>query len=73
MSTGDEAGSAGGGMISSKIKGPGLYKKGSSRVKVEGKELCHLTSMVAQNGGSNANMPAGAQIAPSQTKCTIMP
>ena len=48
------------------------YKKGSSKVKVEGKPMCHLTSMTAHNG-SNANMPAGAQIAPSQTKVTCSP
>ncbi len=73
MSSGDEGGTAGGGMISSKFKGPAQYKKGSSKVKVEGKELCHLTSMVGQNGGSNANIPPGVQVAPSQTKVIVMP
>jgi hypothetical protein len=73
VSSGDEAGTAGGGMISAKIKGVVLYKMGSSRVKCEGKQLCHLTSMTAHNGGNNANFPPGAQIAPSQTKVTIMP
>ena len=48
------------------------YKKGSSKVKVQGDECIHLTSMTAHNG-SNANMPAGAQIAPSQTKVIISP
>ena len=71
MSSGDEGGTAGGGMISSKFKGDAEFKKGSSSVKVEGKELCHLTSMVGQNGGSNANVPAGTQVAPSQTKVII--
>lgn len=33
-------------------------KKGSSKVKVEGKPMAHRTSMTAHNG-SNANMPAG--------------
>jgi hypothetical protein len=73
MSSGDEAGSAGGGMVSSKMKGPALFKKGSSKVKVEGAPIVHLTSMVALNGGSNANTPPGAQIAPSQTKVIVMP
>ena len=72
MSTGDEGGTAGGGMVSSKFKGNLLYKKGSSKVKCEGKELCHLTSMTAHNGGSNANIPPGVQCAPSQTKVLIM-
>lgn len=73
MSSGDEAGTAGGGMISSKMKGPAIYKKGSGKVKVEGAPIVHLTSMVALNGGSNANTPPGNQIAPSQTKVTVMP
>jgi hypothetical protein len=73
MSSGDEPGSAGGGVVSNKIKGAAQYKKGSSKVKVEGKELCHLTSMTAQNGGSNANIPPGVQVAPSQTKVIVMP
>ena len=73
MTSGDEAGTAGGGMVSAKIKGPALYKKGSSKVKVEGAPMVHLMSMIAQNGGSNANMPAGTQVAPSQTKVTVMP
>jgi hypothetical protein len=43
-----------------------------SMVKVEGKELCHHTSIVGQNGGSNANVPPGVQVAPSQTKVIVM-
>jgi hypothetical protein len=55
------------------MKGPALFKKGSSKVKVEGAPIVHLTSMTALNGGSNANTPPGCQIAPSQTKVTVMP
>ena len=73
VSSGDEGGTAGGGMISSKFKGPGQYKKGSSKVTAEGKAICHLTSMVGQNGGSNANCPPGLQVAPSQTDVTVAP
>jgi hypothetical protein len=73
MSSGDEAGSAGGGVVSNKFKGPAKCKKGSSKVKVEGKEMAHHTSMWGQNGGSNANHPAGIQVAPSQTKVTVTP
>ena len=73
MSSGDEGGTAGGGMVSSKFKGPAQYKKGSSKVFAEGKAICHLTSIVGQNGGSNANNPAGTQVAPSQTDVTVMP
>lgn len=73
VSSGDEGGTAGGGMISSKFKGPALYKKGSSKVFAEGKAICHVTSMTGQNGGSNANVPPGVQVAPSQTDVTVMP
>ena len=73
MSSGDEPGTAGGGVVSNRFKGPAQFKKGSSRVKAEGKELCHLTSVVGQNGGSNATHPAGVQVAPSQTKVIVMP
>ena len=73
MSSGDEAGTAGGGVVSNKFKGAAKFKKGSSKVKAEGKQVCHVTSMVGQNGGSNANHPAGVQVAPSQTKVSVMP
>jgi hypothetical protein len=72
MSTGDEAGTAGGGVISSKFKGPIKFKAGSSKVKVQGKKAAYIGSMTGHNG-SNANVPAGAQVAPSQTKVKVMP
>jgi len=71
MSHGDEAG-VNGGVISGVNMGPAKYKKGSSKVKAEGKAVCHLTSMVGQNG-SNPNVPAGMQIAPSQVKVLVFP
>ncbi|WP_339137034.1 MAG: PAAR-like domain-containing protein [Candidatus Electrothrix sp. GW3-4] len=70
-SMGDEAGVNKGvmsGMNMSKI----TFKKGSSKVKAQGKKCVHLTSVTGHNG-SNANMPAGAQIAPSQTKVKVAP
>lgn len=73
MSSGDEAGCAGGGVVSSKFKGPAKYKKGSGKVKVEGSPMVHLTSMIGLNGGANANCPAGVQVAPSQTKVCCAP
>lgn len=73
MSSGDEGGAAGGGMISSKMKGPAEYKMGSSKVKFKGKKAAHLLSMVGQNGKANHNMPAGTHVAPSQTKVKVMP
>src|SRR5271157_2286516 len=72
VSSGDEGGTAGGGMKSNKIKGNGQYKKGSSKVFAEGKANCHVTSPLGLNGGSNANLP-GVQVAPSQTAVTVMP
>lgn len=72
MSSGDEAGSAGGGVISNMIKGPCEFKLGSMKVKLEGKGAAYVTAMVAHNG-SNPNMPAGAQVAPSQVKVMVAP
>ena len=68
MSSGDEAGVAKG-VVSSKNMSTVTFKKGSSKVKVEGQSLQHLTAPTGHNG-SNANVP-GAQIAPSQTKVII--
>ena len=68
-SMGDEAGVNKGvmsGMNMSKV----LFKKGSSKVKIEGQDCIRLTSMTGHNG-SNANAPMGAQIAPSQSKVIV--
>ena len=70
-SMGDEAGTNKGvvsGMNMDKV----TFKKGSSKVKVEGQPCVHLTSMSAHNG-MNANMPAGCQVAPSQIKVLVAP
>jgi hypothetical protein len=72
ISSGDEPGTVGG-VVSNKFKGPAQFKKGSSKVKAEGKQVCHHTSLAGQNGGSNSNVPPGVQVAPSQTKVTVMP
>jgi uncharacterized Zn-binding protein involved in type VI secretion len=69
MSSGDEAGSIGG-VSSNQIKGKVTFKKGSSKVKAQGKSVCYIGSMTSHNG-SSANMPAGAQIAPSQVKVIV--
>lgn len=71
MSSGDEAGTVGG-VVSSKFKGPCKFKKGSSKVLAEGKKVVYVTCMIGHNG-SNANMPAGTQVAPSQNKVTVQP
>ena len=56
------------------VQGTGqVEKEGSSKVKAEGKEVCQRHVDGRPNGGSNANRPAGVQVAPSQTKVTVMP
>jgi hypothetical protein len=71
MSQGDEAGVAGG-MVSGRNMDKIVFKKGSSKVQIEGKGCAYLTCMTAHNG-ANANMPAGQQIAPSQAKVLVSP
>jgi len=71
-SMGDEAGVQKG-IISGMNMDKVTFKSGSGKVKAEGKDVCHLTSMTAHNGGQSANMPAGLQIAPSQTKVKVAP
>jgi hypothetical protein len=71
-SSGDEAGTLKG-MVSQKNMDKVTFKKFSSKVKAEGKQVAHFTSMTQHNGAPNANMPAGAQIAPSQTKVLVAP
>ncbi|MET0390756.1 MAG: DUF4150 domain-containing protein [Polyangiales bacterium] len=68
-SMGDEPGVAGG-VVSGKNMEKVVYKKGSSKVKVEGQPIQHLTAVTGHNG-ANANMPAGMQVAPSQVKVLV--
>jgi hypothetical protein len=68
---GDEAGVAGG-VVSGMNMGPASFKKGSTKVKVEGSPLVSLTSLTAHNG-TNANAPAGTVVAPSQAKVLVAP
>lgn len=68
-SNGDQAGSAGG-VVSGQVAGEIAFKMPSSKVQAEGKKIVHLVSMSGHNG-SNPNMPAGAIIAPSQTKVFV--
>jgi len=49
MTTGDEAGSAGGGIISSKIKGEAEFLIYSFDVKFEGKNVCRLGDPMFHN------------------------
>ncbi len=70
LSTGDEAGSAGG-VMSGKIKGETMFKTFSLKVKLEGQSVVYQTCMTAQNGKS-ANAYGGIQMDPSQMKVIVM-
>ncbi len=68
VSSGDEAGSAGG-VVSGKSKGEVGYKTFSKKVKVEGKAVVYVTCVTAHNGKS-ANA-VGQQLIPSQPKVKV--
>ncbi|MBL8604323.1 MAG: DUF4150 domain-containing protein [Myxococcales bacterium] len=67
LSTGDEAGTAGGGVASGTIKGPVRYVVGKPKVLIEGNPVVTLTDVTTHNN----NNAVGAQIAPSQTLVDI--
>lgn len=64
--SGDEAGVQKG-LMASKNMDKSYFKIWSMDVKVEGRMVIRQFDMMSNNG-SNANMPAGMQVAPSQTK-----
>lgn len=51
-STGDEAGTAGGGVVSSKTKGKCEFILFSFDVKFEGKNVCRMGDLMKQNNGN---------------------
>ncbi len=55
MSTGDEAGSAGGGVVSNCIKGKAQFINYSFDVKVEGQNVPRLMDPMKQNGQAQYN------------------
>jgi hypothetical protein len=69
MSNGDEAGEEGG-VISGMILGEVAFRTASSKVSFQGQKAVVLTAMTAHNG-SNANIPAGVLMAPSQAKVLV--
>ena len=69
-SSGDEAGNSPGGVACGQNKKEGEVKLGSGCVSAQGKKVGYIGVMVSHNKN---NMPAGAQIAPSQTAITVMP
>jgi uncharacterized Zn-binding protein involved in type VI secretion len=63
-STGDEAGSAGGGVASNTIKGKAEFVNYSFDVKVEGKGVPRLGDMMIQNKLSSPNTPPMPEVQP---------
>jgi hypothetical protein len=63
-STGDEAGTAGGGVVSGKIKGKAEFVNYSFDVKVEGKNVPRLGDMMVQNKGSAPNTAPMPEVQP---------
>ena len=68
-SSGDEPGTLGG-VISGVNMKTAKYRNASSKVLVEGQYVVTHLKTTPQNG-NNANVPAGSQVAPSQTKVFI--
>ncbi len=71
ISSGDEAGATGG-VISGVFIGPAQPKTQSSKVYFGGKKAVYLGCTWGMNG-SNANVPMGMQVAPSQTGVVVAP
>lgn len=63
-STGDEAGSAGGGVVSSCIKGKAEFSSFSFDVMVEGKPVPRMADMMLQNKGGSPNTAPMAEVQP---------
>jgi uncharacterized Zn-binding protein involved in type VI secretion len=63
MSTGDEAGSAGG-VVSNGIKGKAEFVNYSFDVKIEGKNVPRLGDMMLQNKHSSPNTPPFPEVQP---------
>jgi hypothetical protein len=57
MSTGDEAGSAGGGVASNKIKGKAEFVMFSMDVKFEGKNVCRAFDIMLHNDKNTPPFP----------------
>jgi len=64
MSSGDEAGSAGGGVSSNTIKGKAEFVNYSFDVKIEGKNVPRLGDMMLQNKQSSPNTPPFPEVQP---------
>jgi hypothetical protein len=68
-SSGDEAGTNGG-VVSGQNMGPVEPKTFSSKVFAKGKKIVFHTATAGHNG-TNANLPVGCHVAPSQVKVLV--
>lgn len=68
MTNGDQAGTAGGGVVSGKIMGEVEFVMGSTKVKFEGNPAVRLSAPTKHNAGNTI----GQVLAPSQSKVMIM-
>ena len=68
-SKGDEPGTLKG-MVSMTVMEKVTFKTASSKVEIEGKQVVTVFKTTSHNG-SNANMPAGTIVEPSQSKVII--
>jgi len=64
MSTGDEPGTAGGGVVSNKTKGKAEFVNFSFDVKFEGKNVPRLGDLMLQNKGASPNTPPFPEVQP---------
>jgi hypothetical protein len=69
MSSGNEEAQKGG-VISGEICGQVTFRRGSSKVSVEGERIVH-TGTPTNHNGSNANTPLGLQVEASQGKVFV--
>lgn len=63
-STGNEAGTAGGGVVSNTTKGKAEFVLYSFDVKVEGKNVCRLSDIMLLNKMSSPNTPPMPEVQP---------
>ena len=70
LSTGDEAGAAGGGVLSNTIKGKAEFVNYSFDVKFDGKPVARLGDLMIHNKASAPNTPPFPEVQPP---CPTMP
>lgn len=72
MTSGDEAGVAGG-VVSQAIKMPAGHLLGSTGVLFEARPVAYTPALTGHNGVGALNAPPGATLVPSQVKVLVRP